>query len=73
MGRQPGGRIATVLHEAAHDEAIVVVERVGWAVCVHLLLIVAPAMVAYLMAKVVVYGGVDVERGLPVHLLALWE
>lgn len=46
-------------------------ERVGLAVRVHLLLIVSPAMVASLVPKILRNRRRDIKRGLPVYFLAL--
>lgn len=59
------------MDEATDDEAVVVVEGVCRAIGVHLLFIVAPAMVADFVAEVGAYGCVDIERGFPVYLFTL--
>ena len=53
MRGQPRRSVVAVLYEGADDEAVVVVERVRGVVGVHLLLIIAPAMIADFVAKVV--------------------
>ena len=52
MRGQACGCVCTVLDDATHNEAVIVVKRIGGRVCVVLLLIVAPAVVAKLMAEV---------------------
>lgn len=61
MRGQAGRGVGSVFDETADDEAVVVVEGVCRAVRVHLLFVVAPAMVADFMAEVVVDGRFDVE------------
>ena len=59
--RQTRRGIRSVLDETAHDQAVVVVERVGSIIGVVLLLVVAPAVVALLVSKIVRYGRVGIE------------
>jgi hypothetical protein len=66
-------RIAAALHQTAHNQATVMVERIGRVVRVHLLLVVSPPMIARLVSEVLRYGRCSVKRRLPVHALPLWR
>ncbi len=46
-------------------------ERIGGIVRVHLLLVIAPAMVANLVSEVLGHGRRGIKGRLPVHALAL--
>jgi hypothetical protein len=70
--RQTRRRVAAVLHQRAHNQTASVVERVRGRVRVHLLLPVAPAVVAELVAEVVRYGCRGIEGGLPVDAGRRW-
>lgn len=61
MRSQARRGVGAVLYEAAHDKAVIMVERVRGVVCVVLLFVVAPAVVAELVSEVMRYRCVAVE------------